>query len=85
MHIAELAQVREFDRLYRCDSMPPNRWHLLGMLEGDVYLRADGTTEPFAWRTENDKYRDDETWSDCGPVARLDDGSLDLSALPVAS
>lgn len=85
MHIAELAQGRKIDHLYRCSTMPPNRWYLFGAIEGDVYLRPDGTTEPFGFRLEGDKYRDDATWQECGHVRRNSDGSLILEALPVES
>lgn len=85
MHIAELAQGRKIDHLYRCSTMPPNRWYLFGALEGDVYLKPDGTTEPFDFRLEGDKYRDDATWQECGHVRRNRDGSLILEALPVES
>ena len=85
MHIAELAQCRSNDTLYRCDSMPANRWYLFTPYEAlfDFYLKPDGTKEPFLWRTESDKYRDDETWRECGTVPRLQDGSIDLASLPV--
>lgn len=82
-HIGELAMFRQLDHLYRCDAMPPNRWYLFGALEGDVYLKPDGTTEPFAFRVESDKYRESWTWKDCGPVSRTSSGALILDALPI--
>lgn len=85
MHIAELAQVIKSDHLYRCDSMPTNRWRLWGSREGDAYLRPDGTTERFAGLMDDKKYHADETWHDCGPIYRNRDGSIDLSKLPVAA
>lgn len=84
MHIAEIAQSRKPDHLYRCDSMPPNRWRLFGMLEGDVYLRPDGAHEKFEGLMKERKYIADETWVNCGPIVRNRDGSIDLSKLPVA-
>lgn len=82
MHIATLAQVRSPDRLYRCDSMPPGRAYLFGAIEGSVYIRADGSTEPFNWALEDRKYYHDETWVSVGHVSRLPpDGRIDLSKL----
>lgn len=83
MHIAELAQVVKIDHLYRCDSMPANRWRLWGSLEGDTYLRPDGQMETFTGLMDDKKYHADETWHDCGPVYRNRDRSIDLSKLPV--
>jgi len=84
MHIADLVQSRTQDHIYRCDSMPPNRWRLFGMLEGDVYLRPDGTTEPFTGLMDDRRYHADETWIDCGPIQRTKSGGIDLASLPVA-
>lgn len=83
-HIGELAMSRQIDHLYRCSTMPPNRWYLFGALEGDVYLRPDGTTEPFDFRLDGDKYREDATWQDAGAVVRLaPDGRIDIASLPI--
>ncbi len=79
MYIAELAMKRQIDCLYRCDSMPVGRAYFFGMLEGDVYIRPDGTTEKFDFTYGNNKYRDDLTWRLIGHVKRLPPiGALDL-------
>jgi len=54
------------------------------MLEGDVYLRPDGTTEPFTGLMDDRRYHADETWIDCGPIQRTKSGGIDLASLPVA-
>lgn len=82
MHIAELAMYREIEGLYRCDSMPIGRAYLFGALEGDVYIKPDGTTEKFNFIYDNNKYRDDQTWKLIGHVKRLPpNGAFDLIAL----
>ena len=82
MHIAELAMLREVDGLYRCDSMPVGRAFLFGALEGNVYIKPDGTHEKFNFIYDNNKYRDDETWRLIGHVKRLPPvGAIDLPVL----
>lgn len=83
MCIGELPMYRKIEHLYRCSTMPPNRWYLFGFLEGDVYLKPDGTTEPFDFRLEGDKYKADATWEECGSIQRNSDGSIMLDSLPV--
>lgn len=86
MHIAELAWSRKPDHLYRCDTLPPNRayWFCAtppGPDQHNRYIRPDGSTEPFEFALEANKYRGDETWSEIGIVPRTASGEIDLTAL----
>lgn len=83
MHVVELAQINRFGQLFRCDSMPPNRWRYFGFAGEDLYLRPDGSAEKFAGLMDHKKYHADTTWRSCGFVHRTADGSIDLSRLPV--
>lgn len=84
MHIATLAQVLAPDGLYRCDSMPLGRAFWARIEGGYWYVKPDGSVEPFDFRRESDKYRDDESWAHLGVMPRLaPDGRINIARLGI--
>lgn len=87
MELGLLTQIRRPDALYRCDSMPPGRAYVHLWLPGEggsVYIRADGSREPFDFLMESRKYYGDSTWEEIGEIKRLaPDGRIDLDHLAV--
>ncbi len=79
-----ISQVLEPDGIYRCDSMPAGRalWCRFPDME-TLYIRPDGSTEPFDFRVAADKYFQDATWQVVGEMPRLgeDDGPIDVAKL----
>lgn len=86
MKAAELDHKRKPDHLYTCDLLPPGRaywWRADTPGENPVctYVRADGTSEPFAWDYGADNaYSRRADWQEIGPMPRID-GEPDFVAL----
>ena len=79
MHIATLAQILVPGDVYRCDSLPPGRGFVKTLFGPHLYVRADGTFEPFDWKS-NPHYNRDETWVKLGRVRFLRSGEIDASS-----
>lgn len=85
MHIAEIAAGLEVNHLYRCDSMPAGRAFMRLSIDGeegvDLYVRKDGSTEPFDWMVDGGKYNLDESWRDLGQINPKATGEIRVFAL----